>query len=66
MDLCHCAEPAPEKLNGGLVCINCRRWYDEAAWKQDSRVKRAQIEARRFTKEQQDIVDSIMRDGQNG
>lgn len=73
MDLCHCAEPAPERIYGthttprssSLVCLNCRLPYDEAEWKSDPRVKRAQLEARQFTKEQQDIVDSIMRDGQN-
>ena len=62
MDLCHCAEPAPEKVGNGIMCLNCRMWYDEVQWKQDPRVKRAQLEARQFTKEQQDIVDTIMRD----
>ena len=66
MDLCHCAEPAPERINGAMVCLNCRMYYDEAAWKTDSRVKRAQLEARRFTKEQEDIVNTIMREAEGG
>ena len=62
MDLCHCAKPAPEPHDnqGNLVCLNCRMWYVESAWKIDPRVRRAQLEARQFSKEQQDIVDSII------
>ena len=63
MDSCHCAEPAPERTpHGDLFCLNCRLYYDEAEWKVDSRVKRAQLEARRFTKEQEDIVNTIMKE----
>jgi hypothetical protein len=62
MDYCHCAEPAPETVNGSVVCLNCRLWYDEQLWNRDSRVKQAVQESRRFTKEQQDIVEMIMRE----
>ena len=64
MDLCHCAEPAPTPHDnqGNLLCLNCRMWYVESAWKSDPRVKHAQLEARRFTKEQEDIVNTIMKE----
>lgn len=65
MDLCHCAEPAPHKVNGSLVCLHCRLYFDEAQWRLDPRVKHAQYEARHFNQEQQDIVNSIMRCAEN-
>jgi transcription initiation factor TFIIIB Brf1 subunit/transcription initiation factor TFIIB len=62
MDYCHCAEPAPETVNGNVICLNCRWLYEEQLYNRDSRVQHAKQEARRFTKEQQDIVDTIMRE----
>ena len=64
MDYCHCADPAPENSKGGVWCLNCHLPYDEQLWNRDSRVQHAIQEARRFTKEQQEIVDSIIRDGE--
>jgi hypothetical protein len=62
MDLCHCPNPAPEKQPGSnmLLCLNCRMYYDEDAWSRDSRVKRAILESRKFSKEQQKLIDDLM------
>lgn len=62
MDLCHCIEPAPEKIRGAMMCLNCRLYYDEAEWLKDPRVKKVKTESRNFTDQQRDIVETIMRE----
>lgn len=40
-------------------------YYDEQAWNSDRRVKRAIQESRQFNKEQQDLIDLIMKEGES-
>lgn len=59
MDYCHYLKP--EIIAGaaggvGDYCARCRLWYDEKQWRQDSRVIKAQREA----KELDNFVDEIM------